>query len=199
LKPGTFEANLSSQSQKSKNSWHWPGFTQDDRHPVVCVNWDDAKAFAAWLSKKTGESYRLLSEVEREYVTRAGTSTPFWWGSSITPRRANYDGNSDPYLGGGSKSEYRQRTLPVDSFEPNPWGLYQVHGNVSEWTEDCWHENYKGAPTNGSAWTMSECKYRVVRGGSWYDLPQILRSASRNWSPPGVRYNISGFRLARTF
>jgi len=85
------------------------GFAQDDRHPVVCVNWDDAKAYATWLSRKTGRTHRLLSEAEREYVTRADTTTPFWWGSSITPTQANYDGNHDPYKGGGFKGEYRPK------------------------------------------------------------------------------------------
>jgi formylglycine-generating enzyme required for sulfatase activity len=101
---------------------------------VINVNWDDAKAYVAWLSHKTGKSYRLLSEAGREYVTRAGTTTPFWWGSSITPKQANYDGSAEP---------------SVDSFEPNPWGLYNVHGNVWEWTEDCWNESYNGNPADG--------------------------------------------------
>src|SRR5207248_8530070 len=91
----------------------------------------------------TGKNYRLLSEVEREYVTRAGTATPFWWGSSISTSQANYDGRF--IYGGGAKGEFRRRTLPVDSFQPNTWGLFQVHGNVWEWVEDCWHESYQGA------------------------------------------------------
>jgi formylglycine-generating enzyme required for sulfatase activity len=107
------------------------------KRPVINVNWDDAKAYATWLSRKTGKIYRLLSEAEREYATRAGTTTPFWWGSSITPKQANYDGSAEPYKGGGSKGEYRKATVPVDSFEASPWGLYQMHGNVWEWTEDC--------------------------------------------------------------
>ena len=124
------------------------------------------KAYAAWLSTKTGKSYRLLSETEREYVARAGTTTPFWWGSSITPKQANYYGSADPYEGGGSKGEYRQRTVAVDSFEPNPWGLYNVHGNVWEWTEDCWNESNNGNRGNGTAQTTGDCGRRVVRGGS---------------------------------
>jgi formylglycine-generating enzyme required for sulfatase activity len=116
------------------------------KHPVINVNWDDVKAYAAWLSRKTGKSYRLLSEAEREYVTRAGSTTPFWWGSSITPKQANYDGTAEPYRGGGSKGEYRRRTVPVDSFEPNLWGFYNVHGNVWEWTEDCWNFSTGATP-----------------------------------------------------
>jgi formylglycine-generating enzyme required for sulfatase activity len=189
--------------ERSGRSFRNPGFAQDDRHPVVCVNWVDAKAYAAWLSKRTGRSYRLLSEAEREYVTRAGTTTPFWWGSSITPKQANYDGSAEPYEGGGSKGEDRLRTMPVDSFEPNPWGLYNAHGNVSEWTEDCYHDDYQGAPTDGSAWTTAcvESSFRVLRGGSWVDGPTSLRSANRSrWYAKyrNIRNNNNGFRLART-
>ena len=143
------------------------GWGRGDR-PVINVSWDDAKAYVAWLSKKTGKSYRLLSEAEREYVARAGTATPFWWGSSITPEQANYNGNY--VYAGGQKGEYRSKTLPVKSFKPNPWGLYQVHGNVYDWVEDCYHDSYNGAPTDGSAWTSGDCTYRVLRGGSWYSI-----------------------------
>src|SRR5262249_60224965 len=102
------------------------------------VSGNDAKTYVHWLSNKTGQAYRLLSEAEREYVTRAGTATPYWWGASISPQLANY---SD---GAGSGQEDREQTLPVDSFQPNPWGLYQVHGNIWEWTEDCYHDDYRG-------------------------------------------------------
>ena len=119
-------------------SWTAPGFEQNDRHPVVCVSWDDAKAYVAWLTKTTGQPYRLPSEAEREYVTRAGTTTPFWWGAEITATRANYNGKSI-YAGGGSTGVFRNGTVPVDSFEFNPFGLYNVHGNVWELTEDCWN------------------------------------------------------------
>ena len=178
-------------------SWRSPGFSQDDSHPVVCVNWNDAKAYAVWLSKQTGKTYRLLSEAEYEYAARAGTATPFWWGSSITPEQANYDGSADPYKG-GKKGEYRQKTMPVKSFEPNPWGLYQVHGNAWSWVEDCWHDDYKGAPNDGSAWTTGDCGRRVLRGGSWINDPRNLRVALRNWFNPVIRNGSIGFRLART-
>ena len=135
------------------------------------MSWDDAKSYVKWLSKKTGKEYRLLSEAEREYVTRAGTKTPFWWGSSITPEQANYFARGEPYKGGGAKGEYRNKTLPVKTFKPNPWGLFQVHGSVWEWAEDCRHNNYSGAPTDGSAWTAGDCSSRVLRGGSWNDNP----------------------------
>jgi formylglycine-generating enzyme required for sulfatase activity len=168
------------------------------KYPVVNVNWDDAKAYASWLSRKTGKTYRLLSEAEREYVTRAGTTTPFWWGSSITPKQANYDGSADPYMGGGGKGEYRHRTVPVDSFEANPWGLYQVHGNVWEWTEDCWNESNAGNPGDGRPRTTDTCGQRVVRGGSWFIGPPGLRSAFRNGRVAVLRGNDRGFRPART-
>jgi formylglycine-generating enzyme required for sulfatase activity len=154
-----------------KASWHAPGFFQDDSHPVVCIKLDDAKAYAGWLVQITGKPYRLLSEAEREYVARAGTTTPFWWGSSITPAQANYDGRL-VYKGGGSKGEWRKSTVPVGSFEANPWGLYNVHGNVWEWCEDFWHDNYSSAPLDGSAWLRAgDDSRRVIRGGSWYNGP----------------------------
>jgi formylglycine-generating enzyme required for sulfatase activity len=164
--------------------------------PVTDVNWRDAKAYIAWLSRKTGKTYRLLSEAEREYVTRAGTTTPFWWGASISTGQANYNG--DFTYGAGREGENRQRTVPVDSFQPNPWGLYQVHGNVREWTEDCWHASYAGAPSDGSAWTAGDCWRRVLRGGSWVFNPWDLRSASRNSDREGMRADSLGFRVART-
>jgi formylglycine-generating enzyme required for sulfatase activity len=166
------------------------------RRPVINVSWDDATVYAAWLSRKTRKTYRLLSEAEREYVTRAATTTPFWWGASISTQQANYNGNET--YGNGPKGEYRQRTLPVDSFEPNPWGLYQVHGNVWEWTQDCYHDSYAGAPSNGSAWTTGDCILRVVRSDSWRGLPRSLRSANRIGLTTDNRVFDLGFRLART-
>jgi formylglycine-generating enzyme required for sulfatase activity len=173
------------------------GWGRDDR-PVIHVTWSNAKAYVAWLSKRTGKEYRLLSEAEREYVTRAGTQTPFWWGTSITPEQANYDGSAEPYKGGGWKGEYRHQTVPVKSFAPNPWGLYQVHGNVWEWVEDCWHHRYSGAPTDGSAVAVGECRLRPIRGGSWYDKPEGLRSATRLNDGLSSSYGNVGFRVART-
>ena len=170
---------------------------------MINVNWDDAKGYAAWLSRKSGKTYRLLSEAEREYVTRAGTTTPFWWGASITPTQANYDRNYT-YASGGTdmprdtfKGEYRKRAVPVDSFEPNPWGLYNVHGNVWEWTEDCWNDSNAGNPGDGRARTTGNCAQRVARGGSWGLGPQSLRSANRGRGDAEFRGNGQGFRLAR--
>jgi formylglycine-generating enzyme required for sulfatase activity len=172
------------------------GWGQSNR-PVINVTWNDAKAYAGWLSKRTGRNYRLLSEAEREYVARAGTVTPFWWGSSISADQANYDGSHT--YGGGAKGEHRKETLPVASFKPNPWGLYQVHGNVYDWVEDCFHDSYQGAPSDGSVWTTGECIYRVIRGGSGSSEPQYLRAAFRNSTYPDNRHYEIGFRVARTF
>ena len=173
------------------------GWGRGDR-PVINVNWNDAKAYVKWLSKKTGKEYRLLSEAEREYVARAGTTTPFWWGSSITPDQANYDGSADPYKGGGAKGEYRQKTLPVKSFKPNPWGLYQVHGNVWEWVEDCWNANYDSVPGDAAPVASGDCSQHPVRGGSWQTSPSFLRAAVRFGELPSLKNGVVGFRLART-
>jgi formylglycine-generating enzyme required for sulfatase activity len=173
------------------------GWGQKDR-PVINVGWDDAQLYVTWLSKKTGKQYRLLSEAEREYVARAKTTTPFWWGGSITTVQANYDGSVDPYKAGGEKGESRRKTLPVKSFQPNPWGLYQVHGNVWEWVEDCWNDSYKGAPTDGSAWKAGDCSRRVLRGGSWVNGPWCARAAYRGEGSTDSRNDLYGFRLART-
>jgi formylglycine-generating enzyme required for sulfatase activity len=203
---GQFAAFVKATGHKMNKGSRNLRFKQDDSHPVVWVSWDDARAYASWLAGVTGRPYRLLTEAEWEYAARAGTVTPFWWGSSITPAQANYDGNS-VYQGGGGRGEYRLGTVPVGSFEPNPWGLYNVHGNVWEWCEDTWHENYEGAPTDGSAWmawipmrargARSE-RQSVVRGGAWSYFPSYLRSASRDSFRAGDSGYDVGFRLART-
>jgi formylglycine-generating enzyme required for sulfatase activity len=168
------------------------------QRPVINVSWHDAQAYAKWLSQKTGEKYRLLSEAEWEYAARAGTSTAFWWGNSITTDQANYDGNQS--YNGSPQGEYRKKTLEVHSFQPNPWGLYQVHGNVWEWVQDKWHGSYEGAPVDGSAWEAGggEEDTRVLRGGSWVNNPRYLRAAGRNRDDAGDRFYCLGFRLART-
>jgi formylglycine-generating enzyme required for sulfatase activity len=197
---GEFAAFVAATGHKTDGDCDWrsPGFLQTDRHPVVCVNWNDAKAYVAWLSSQTGKSYRLLSESEREYVTRAGTTTPLWWGSLLSPAQANYIGTAEPYKGRGSKGESRRATVPVDTFAANPWGLFNVHGNVWEWTEDCWNEKNAGNPADGSAWTAGDCGWRVVRGGSLSMHPRFLRSSNRFRRPPDYRIIDGGFRVART-
>ena len=167
------------------------------KRPVINVSWTDAREYVAWLSSKTGKRYRLLSESEWEYVARAGTTTPFHYGSTVSTEQANYDGNYT--YGSGRKGRYRKRTVPAGSFPANAFGLHDVHGNVQEWVEDCWHGNYNGAPTEGSAWTSGgDCSRRVLRGGSWYYGPQNLRSADRSWDSSGDRGSFAGFRVART-
>ena len=165
--------------------------------PVVDVSWNDAQQYVSWLSRKTGEQYRLLSESEWEYVARAGTTGPYHFGSTFSPNLANYQYSG--LDGTASVGSFPGKTVSVGSFPANRFGLHDVHGNVWEWVEDCWHENYQGAPQDGSAWiTGGNCGLRVLRGGSWLDAPRNLRSADRNWSESGIRSFLSGFRVART-
>ncbi len=166
------------------------------RQPVINVSWDDAELYVTWLSSRTGKAYRLLSEAEFEYVTRAGTTTPFWWGASISTEQANYDGRET--YGGGPQEDAREQTVAVNSFAANPWGIYQVHGNVDEWIEDCWHENYTGAPANGSALIGADCGFHVHRGGAWNSSAEDLRAAARQADSPDYRTSNLGFRIART-
>ena len=182
--------------ERSGFGWRDPGFRQDDLHPVLCVNWDDAQAYVRWLSAKTGKRYRLPSESEWEYAARAGTQTVFHTGETISTDQANYDG--DYAYGAGRRGVYRDQTVPVGAFGANEWGLHDVHGNVWEWTEDCWNASYAGAPTDGSAWANGDCSRRVLRGGSWYNTPSILRAAIRIRNFTGNRLILFGFRVART-
>lgn len=166
--------------------------------PVIDVSWIEiTNEYLPWLTKKTGHEYRLPSETEWEYAARAGSTTPFWWGSKITAQNANYDANH-VYKGGGNKGPYRGRTSFVDTFTPNPWGLYNVHGNVWEWTADCWNPSHAGNPADGSARTTGICNRRVVRGGALFLKPEALRSAYRNWLSADIHYNDYGFRVARS-
>jgi formylglycine-generating enzyme required for sulfatase activity len=164
--------------------------------PVINVSWNDAKAYVEWLTKKTSKPYRLLTEAEWEYVTRAGTATPFWWGETITPSQANY--NSSNSYAGGKTGDYRAKALAVNWFDPNPFGLYQVHGNVLEWVEDCVHDSYEGAPVDGSAWKSAECSNRMMRGGAFSSDPASVRSAARYPTRADARSPQKGFRIART-
>lgn len=168
------------------------------KRPVVNVDWHDAWAYCRWLSRQTGKNYRLPSEAEWEYACRAGTATPFWWSHDITTTHANYNGQYA--YNGGDRGRFRGQTLPVDEFKPNPFGLYQVSGNVWEWCEDDWHKNYKDAPVDGSAWVDGEKRgiARVVRGGSWVSIPAWLRSAYRLSGEAAGRYDNQGFRLAQS-
>ncbi len=177
-------------------SWRNPGFDQTDRDPVACVNWQDAKAYTEWLSRKSGKTYRLLTEAEWEYAARADTTTVFSFGDRITPQSANY-GSTASYAGSPTAVS-AGKTRPVGSYPANAFGLYDVHGNVLEWTEDCYNANYNGAPSDGTAWSAGDCSRRVLRGGSWGVDPQNLRSANRNWDASSYRINYFGFRVSRT-
>lgn len=172
------------------------GWGRENR-PVINVSWHDAQEYVKWLSRRTGKRYRLLFEAEWEYVARAGTTGPFHFGSTVSNDQANYDGSYT--YGNGKKGVYRRKTVPVGSFPANDFGLHDVHGNAWEWVEDCWHDSYYGAPSDGSAWTWGgDCERRVLRGGSWSSEPNFLRSAFRVKSVAGHRGNGSGFRVART-
>jgi formylglycine-generating enzyme required for sulfatase activity len=158
--------------------------------PVINVLWGDAQQYVAWLSKMTGQPYRLLTEAEWEYVARAGSTTAYYWGDEIGKGNANCNGC-------GSKWD-NQQTSPVGSFSANQFGLYDMAGNVWQWVQDCYHDDYHGAPTEGSAWTSGDCSRRVVRGGSWIFNPQNVRSAARSKRTTDDRYDGLGFRVART-
>ncbi|NET54865.1 MAG: formylglycine-generating enzyme family protein [Symploca sp. SIO2E6] len=173
-----------------------PSHFKGDNLPVEQVSWFDAVEFCARLSIKTGRNYRLPSEAEWENACRAGTTTPFHFGETITTNLVNYDGNYT--YGSGSKGEYRQKTTPVGSFQvANDFGLYDMHGNVWEWCEDHWHDNYNGAPRDGSAWLKdNDHDYRLLRGGSWLLNPWGCRSADRHRYSPDNWYASIGFRVA---
>ncbi|MDJ0707088.1 MAG: SUMF1/EgtB/PvdO family nonheme iron enzyme [Leptolyngbyaceae cyanobacterium MO_188.B28] len=171
-------------------------FKGDDR-PAEQVSWYDAVEFCQRLSQRTGQEYRLPSEAEWEYACRAGTTTPFHFGPTLTTDLANYDGNYS--YDSGPKGEYRKQTTPVGSFKiANAFGLYDMHGNVWEWCLDHWHENYQDAPSDGSAWeTEGDDSYRSRRGSSWYNTPVNCRSAHRGRRGPDIRYNSIGLRVVR--
>ncbi len=170
------------------------GWGRGDR-PVINVSWNDAQDYVQWLSSETGETYRLPSEAEREYATRAGTTGRFNTGDCITSEQANFrDFAPATDCPGG---EYRQQTLPVKSFDANAWGLYDMHGNVWEWVQDCWNFNYFDAPIDGSAWMDGDCSQAVLRGGSWAFGGRGVRSAARARDSRDVGNRFRGFRVAR--
>mgnify|MGYP001027866606 CR=1 FL=1 len=163
--------------------------------PVEKVSWNDATAFCQKLSQITGKKYSLPSESQWEYACRAGTTTPFYFGETITPELVNYDGSYT--YADAPKGIYRKETTDVGIFPPNAFGLYDMHGNVWEWCQDVWHDDYNGAPTDGSAWeTGGNSSRRVCRGGSWYFNPRWCRSADRYiYLSVEAVLNYIGFRL----
>jgi formylglycine-generating enzyme required for sulfatase activity len=150
------------------------GWGRGDR-PLIHVTWDEAQQHTNWLSKQTGKTYRLLSEAEWEYAARAGTATVYYWGDDIGTANANCNGCGSRWGG--------KETASIESFKPNPFGLYDMAGNVWQWVQDCHSDDYSATPADGSAWDEPACKSRVVRGGSWFDLPRDLRSANRYSGP----------------
>jgi formylglycine-generating enzyme required for sulfatase activity len=165
------------------------GFGRGTR-PVINVSWHEAQQYVAWFSRMTGRPYRLLAEAEWEYAARAGGTTAYLWGDEIGTNNANCEGC-------GSQWDNRQ-TAPVGSFAPNGFGLYDMAGNIWRWMQDCYRDNYNGAPTDGSAWRVRDCSRRAARGGSWNDHSLLLRSAVRDGAVPGDRDYHGGFRLGRT-
>jgi formylglycine-generating enzyme required for sulfatase activity len=178
------------------------GYTPSDqgwgrgRRPVIYVSWEHAQAYVLWISSKTGKPYRLPSEAEWEYAARAGTTTNYPWGDEPGRNRANTD--SRPWASVRAVFGFGTGTANVGSFEPNAFGLYDMIGNVWEWTQDCWHDSYECAPADGRPSETGDCGWRVVRGGSWNSGSVGARSASRSRYGPGHRVNDLGFRLART-
>ena len=166
------------------------------KRPVINVSWEDAQSYLTWLNDVTGLKYRLLSEAEWEYAARAGTKTPFYTGKTITSDQANFNGQF-PFMT-SAKGPYRRKTVPVGSFKPNPFGLYDSLGNAFEWTEDCWNESHKDAPNDGSFRRDGDCKYRVMKGGSWVNHGYQIRAAKRTRYTTDYRYDDYGFRIART-
>jgi formylglycine-generating enzyme required for sulfatase activity len=171
----------------SPSDEHWGR----DNRPVVNVSWQDAQAYAAWLSARTGQRYRLLSEAEYEYAERAGSQAPYATGPSISSSQANF-------VDASAQSPEGTKPMPVGSFPPNGFGLYDMQGNVWEWVQDCWHDNYNKAPADGSPWLNGDCQRRVVRGGAFNREAKFMRSASRYWIVGALRSALAGFRVART-
>lgn len=189
-------------------SWRSPGFAQGDDYPVVCVSSEDADAYTAWLSKKTGHNYSLPNEAQYEYSLRAGTKTSFFWGDDRDARACEYSNQPDFAQADALKAprgpEYRFQcddgyafTSPVGHYKPNPWGLYDMQGNIWEWTADCYNTNYQGAPTDGSTWTTGDCDARPSRGGSYGNAAQSAFAGIR--APRHASYvgHSWGFRVVR--
>ena len=186
-------------------SWLQPGFEQGDNHPVVCIDWSDAQAYAQWLARKTGKRYRLLSEAEWEYAARAGSTLRYSFSASADAicAHANLaDRASKGHVSARPLAECNDGvvfTASVGSFRPNAWGLFDLQGNVWEWLQDCRRSNdYEGAPADGSSWEAPACERRVVRGGAWVDAPYRLRVANRGAQPATARASFLGTRVARS-
>ena len=197
---------------KTRNEWDWtPGrswrdleYPIEEDQPVVCVAWNDAQAYLDWLLAETGEAFRLPSEAEWEYAVRAGSETLYHFGDEAE-RLCEFGNvadttklpNGNTWTNRADCNDGADFPTAVGSYRPNAFGLYDMHGNVREWAEDCWNDSYAGAPADGSAWTSGNCSLRVIRGGAWCDAPRALRSANRNGSTRAGRGDIIGLRLAQ--
>jgi len=185
----------------AKAGWHAPGFLQDDNHPVVCVSWSEAQAYVEWLSQKTGRAYRLPSEAEWEYAARGGSAEVRYWGAESQCAFANAADeatrSANPYLVAAACDDGFSHTAPVGSLKPNGFGLFDMLGNAGQWTQDCWHGNFKGAPSDGSAWADARCARRVVRGSAWSDAPEEVRAAVRYHESVSDHEAGVGFRVVR--
>jgi formylglycine-generating enzyme required for sulfatase activity len=199
LKGGKFE-------ERSGRNWRDLGFLQNDKHPVACINWNDAKAYAKWLSRKTGKRYRLPTEAEWEYAARGNTVTARYWGNTpdeacayanAADKTAEVQIHGAPFWVLHNCTDGFAYTSPAGSFKANQFGLKDMLGNVWEWTEDSFHDSYTDAPVDGSAW-QGDGKKRVLRGGSWNNSPSRVRSAKRGRDKPTSRFSNIGFRLARS-
>lgn len=190
-------------------SWRSPGFSQGDDYPVVCVSAEDGEAYAAWLSRKTGHKYALPNEAQYEYAARAGTTTAYYWGEDRDAKACEYSNQPDLDQAAALKApdgpNYRFQchdgyawTSPVGHYKPNAWGLYDMQGNIWEWTADCWNESYKGAPADGSTWTTGDCDARSSRGGSYGNA--VFSSYVAIRAPRHATYvgHSWGFRVVRT-
>ncbi len=184
-------------------TWRAPGYPVTDRHPVACVSWNDAQAYLEWLSRRTGRRFRLPSEAEWEYAARAGSPAVYPWGDDPDAGCAQANGRDlTPWPDGGrwdsrmNCNDGHFAPAPAGSYAANGFGLHEMIGNLSEWTQDCRHDSYVSAPADGSAWMVGDCSSRVVRGGTFVYGPPGLRSANRVWNEPWYRVWYQGFRVA---
>ncbi len=193
--------------EDSHKGWRDPGYPQEDGHPVACVSWNDATAYTAWLSRRTGKTYRLLTEAEWEYAARAGTVARRYWGDDGNQACAYaniLDRTAQRIVPGGANlvvakcDDAHAYTAPVGRYQANAFGLHDMMGNVWEWVQDCWNDNYAGAPTDGRAWNQGDCGQRVMRGGAWVNYPKSVRAAYRFRLTAADRDYVGGFRVAVT-
>jgi formylglycine-generating enzyme required for sulfatase activity len=191
VKRSEFAQFIAETNYDAGKGWRKPRFPQNDDHPVVNVSWNDALAYIDWLNKKSGQRYRLPSEIEWEYAARAGTKTAYYWGDDIGKANATCNDCGNAWDG--------DSTSPVGSFSANPWGLFDMSGNAAHWMQDCFIESSANSANASPDSVSGECKSRVIRGGSWSDSPKALRIDARDGNLADFRYMSVGFRLAQDF